>query len=415
MNQPLRNGIYKKKEFHGRGTKVVNMGELFGFPRIGTIPMKRVELTGTEPKRFSVEKNDLLFARRSLVAEGAGKCSIVMEVDEATTFESSIIRARLNTDRAIPLFYYYYFSSPQGLRNLDTIRRQVAVAGITGGDLADLIVPQPTLQEQLAVTAILGILDDKVELNRRMNETLEAMARAIFKDWFIDFGPTRAKAAGREPYLAPDLWALFPDTLDGTGEPFGWSRQPINKFAKVVYGAAFASKHFNSDKRGVPLIRIRDLATHDPKVFTEEIHKKGHLVEPGDIVVGMDGEFSLQIWKGPRAWLNQRVCHFETMSGALTSFLAEALKDPLAFFERGKVGTTVIHLGKADIDTIRIIDPGTQVLQAFSSIVQPLVDMGVANAAQSSSLMETRNLLLPELMSGAVCLQDAERVVEVAK
>ena len=175
---------------------------------MGAIPMKRVELSGTEPERFSVEKDDLLFARRSLVAEGAGKCSIVLDVDELTTFESSIIRARLNTDRAVPLFYYY-FASPQGLHNLDTIRRQVAVAGITGGDLAELVTPAPPPQEQRAVASTLGILDDKIELNRRMNDTLEAMARAIFKDWFVDFGPTRAKAEGRAPYLAPELWELF--------------------------------------------------------------------------------------------------------------------------------------------------------------------------------------------------------------
>ena len=272
----------------------------------------------------------------------------------------------------------------------------------------------PPLPEQRAIASILGALDDKIEVNRRMTETLEAMSRAIFHDWFVDFGPTRAKAERRGPYLAPDLWALFPNALAVEGVPFGWSRQPISEFAKVVYGAAFASKHFNSDKRGMPLIRIRDIATHDPRVFTEELHKNRHLVTPGEIVVGMDGEFSLQIWKGPSAWLNQRVCHFQPRLGVSTSFLAEALKAPLAFFERGKVGTTVIHLGKADIDTIRLISPGERIFQAFTSIAQPLVEKTVSNAAQSSTLAQTRDLLLPKLMSGGIRIRDAERVVEAA-
>ena len=71
--------------------------------------------------------------------------------------------------------------------------------------------------------SILGALQEKIELNRQMNETLEAMARLFFKDWFVDFGPTRAKAEGRPPYLAPELWSLFPNALDDDDKPMGWS------------------------------------------------------------------------------------------------------------------------------------------------------------------------------------------------
>src|SRR5690606_26451841 len=114
----------------------------------------------------------------SLVAEGAGKCSVVIEVDEPTSFESSIIRARPDPTRADSLYLFYFFNSPLGLHHLDTIRRQVAVAGITGSDLAKLEIPILPLAEQRAIADILGTLDDKIELNRRMSETLEAMARA---------------------------------------------------------------------------------------------------------------------------------------------------------------------------------------------------------------------------------------------
>src|SRR5208282_1982445 len=86
-----------------------------------------------------------------------------------------------------------------------------------------LPVAVPPIAEQRAIASVLGALDDKIELNRRMNETLEATARAIFKDWFVDFGPTRAKQEGRAPYLAPDIWPLFPDRLDDEGKPEGWN------------------------------------------------------------------------------------------------------------------------------------------------------------------------------------------------
>ena len=202
LAEPVRNGIYKQKAFHGRGPKIVNMGEIFAHPRLHAVPMKRVELSESERERFLISPRDLLFARRSLVAEGAGKCCVVLDVDEPTAFESSIIRARPDSTKADSLYLYYFFNSSLGFYHLDTIRRQVAVAGITGSDLAKLVIPVPPLSEQRAIAHILGTLDDKIELNRRMNETLEAMARALFKSWFVDFDPVRAKTALRNRWAS---------------------------------------------------------------------------------------------------------------------------------------------------------------------------------------------------------------------
>lgn len=264
-----------------------------------------------------------------------------------------------------PLFCYYF------LKTIDLASHNSGSAqpSLNRNFVHPLPVRFPDPDEQRAIAATLGALDDKIELNRKMNATLEAMARALFRDWFVDFGPTRAKMEGREPYLSPDLWALFPDRLDDEGRPEGWELRSIYDFANVVYGAPFASKQFNSDGAGFPLIRIRDLATHEPRIWTAEVHPKGHLIQPGDMVVGMDGEFRLHIWKGAPAWLNQRVCHFEPLPGVPGSFLAEALIAPLAFFERGKVGTTVIHLGKGDIDTFKLLHPGDRLLTDFGRVV----------------------------------------------
>ena len=273
----------------------------------------------------------------------------------------------------------------------------------------------PPRREQRAIARILGTLDDKIELNRRMNETLEAMARTLFKSWFVDFDPIRAKMEGRDTGLPQHLANLFPDRLMDSelGEiPEGWTIESIYNFADVVYGAPFASKQFNTENLGVPLIRIRDLATHEPGVSTQQAHNKGHLIEPGDIVVGMDGEFRLHVWKGPNAWLNQRVCHFEPKAGVPTAFLVEALRRPLAFFERGKVGTTVIHLGKSDIDTFRIIQPGDLLLGVFGDIAQPLLDQSVVNALDSRTVAQTRNLQLPKLISGEIRIPNCAKMEE---
>lgn len=220
-----RNGIYKPKEFHGSGFPIVNMGELFAYPRMREVEMKRVRLTNDEIEKSRLQDGDLIFARRSLTAEGAGKCSIIMRTKEPTTFESSIIRARIDPGKADSLFYYYYFNSLQGKNALDSIRRQVAVAGITGTDLQELAVIVPPLPTQKAIAHILGTIDDKIELLRSMNETLEAMARALFKSWFIDFDPVRKKAEGLPTGLPPEIEKLFPDSFMNSelgAIPKGW-------------------------------------------------------------------------------------------------------------------------------------------------------------------------------------------------
>ena len=188
-----RNGVYKGKEFHGRGQKIINMGELFGNPRLFDIPMKRVELDAKEQKKFLVQPGDLLFARRSLVAEGAGKCCLIKEVGDETCFESSIIKAVPRKDIADSEYIFYLFTSKIGRHLLGTILRQTAVSGITGTDLVELEIPLPALPEQKAIAHILGTFDEKIELNRKRNETLEGIAKALFKSWFVDFDPVRKK------------------------------------------------------------------------------------------------------------------------------------------------------------------------------------------------------------------------------
>lgn len=129
----------------------------------------------------------------------------------------------------------------------------------------------------------------------------------------MDFDPVRAKAEGRDTGLPAHLGDLFPDSLEDSelGEiPKEWRARSVYEIANVVYGAPFASARFNTSGTGRPLVRIRDLRNESPGVSTPEVHPKGYLIQPGDIVVGMDGEFRAYLWGGVEAWLNQRVCVF---------------------------------------------------------------------------------------------------------
>src|SRR6266508_320487 len=187
LAEPVRNGVYKKKEFHGRGAKVVNMKELFAFERIDDQPIERVELTNAELGRFSLERGDLLFARRSFVLEGAGKCTIVGSPSEQTVFESSMIRARIDRSLANPLYLYYFFKAPQGRALMASIASRTAVSGITGSNLSRLRLTVPSPDDQRAVASVLSAYDTLIENNARRIQILEEMAQAIYREWFVEF------------------------------------------------------------------------------------------------------------------------------------------------------------------------------------------------------------------------------------
>lgn len=196
---PLKNGLTKPKRTRGEGVKMVNMGELFSYPRMMNIPMERVTLTEKENCGFILEAGDLLFARQSLVREGAGQCSIFLEDTENVCFESHLIRCRLDKEKANPLYYYYYFRSPEGKLAIDAIIEQGAgAAGVRGSDLKKVLVPDVNKTFQDEVASKIDVIDKKIELNYQINQTLEAMAQAIFKSWFVDFEPVKAKIAAIE-------------------------------------------------------------------------------------------------------------------------------------------------------------------------------------------------------------------------
>jgi len=422
-----RNGIYKKKEFHGEGAKIVNMGELFAYPRLHAVPMKRLSLTATEADRFLLCEGDLLFARRSLVAEGAGKCSVVCEVSEPTTFESSIIRARPDSTQADSLFLYYLFSSPLGVHLLQTIRRQTSVSGITGTDLVKLNIPVPPLPEQKAIAHILGSLDDKIELNRKMNETLEAMARAIFKSWFVDFDPVRAKAEGRQPEgMDAETAALFPDAFEESELgliPKGWRLLPLYDTATFVNGAAFKSKDFCAPINGLPIIKIAELKngiTAQTRWSQREL-KDTQVIDTGDLLYSWSGspDTSLEafLWTGGKGLLNQHIFNViapDAVSKAYVYYLLHYLRPILVATAKNKQTTGLGHVTVADMKRLMVTAMPDDIRPAFEMIFSPIFDEAFQRTLESASLCLTRDALLPKLLSGQIRIKDAEKFVEDA-
>ena len=280
-------------------------------------------------------------------------------------------------------------------------------------DIRQVEMPLPSLDRQKQIAAILGALDDKIELNRRMSATLEEMARALYRSWFVDFDPVHVRALGQSPaHMAPTTAALFPDGFGPDGLPKGWEVSSIYDFARVQYGAAFKSTKFNSSGDGRPLVRIRDLKRHRAGVYTTEFHKKEHLIQPGDTVVGMDGDFTAYSWCNSPVLMNQRVCSFLPTAPGNRAFVRYGIVPLLKSEEDAAVATTVIHLGKKDIDKFTLLNPGDTVLAAFSSVCEPLLERTVQLGLESKTLATLRDTLLPRLMSGDLRIREAEKRIE---
>lgn len=239
-------------------------------------------------------------------------------------------------------------------------------------------IPLPSIDVQNRIASIIQGLNDKIELNNKINENLERQAQAIYKSWFVDFEP-----------------------FDGV-KPDSWKTADIYSLANIIYGAPFASKKFNTEGIGQPIIRIRDLKDQQFATYTTEQHPKGYLLQPGDIVVGMDGEFRPYIWGNDEAWLNQRICVFENKRPYGKAFLYCTLKPLLYAVEQTQVATTVIHIGKKDFDAFRITLPDTKTLDSFDALTSPMIQQIVSNCFENKRLAALRNALLPKLISGEI-------------
>ena len=278
----------------------------------------------------------------------------------------------------------------------------------------------PPMWEQKKIAEIFKRLDDKIELNRRTNETLEAMARAIFKDWFVDFGPTRAKMQGREPYLAADLWALFPDRFDKeTGFPEGWGVSTIGTEVRVVGGSTPSTAEPELWDGGVNWATPKDLSILSSPVLLEtgrQISEAGlarissGLLPTGSVLLSSRAPIGyLAIAEMPVA-INQgfigMIC-----DGRLSNVFVWlwTLENMGAILSKAN-GSTFQEISKSNFRPLPVHVPTAGSLEAFDAANLPIYRRIAQNEREARTLAQTRDLLLPKLMSGEIRLRDAEKI-----
>jgi type I restriction enzyme S subunit len=288
---------------------------------------------------------------------------------------------------------------------------------VSAGQLSSLPWPNLDETEQRAIAHILGTLDDKIELNRKRNETLEAMAQALFKDWFVDFGPVRAKLEGRDPYLPAEIWDLFPDRLDEEGKPEGWGMKPLDEIADFLNGLALQKYPSLDSDDSLPVIKIAELRngiSAKSDRASRNVPSK-YIIEDGDFLFSWSGSLMAKFWTEGEGALNQHLFKVTSDQYPLW-FVSQWVYSHLSDFQAiaASKATTMGHIQRGHLKTAMTICPSSAEIEKLGRVLSPLVEQTIKNELESRNLTQLRDTLLPKLISGEVRVGDVDRFIDRA-
>jgi len=395
---------------------------------VGRPEMMPLKDAPSRAKRIVQPKDTIL----STVRPGNRAYAFVREVLENLIVSTgfAVLRARSSAD---PRFLYYLTTSTPLIDYWASIAEEKsAYPSVNPSDIAECVVPIPPLPEQRAIAHILGTLDDKIELNRRMSETLEAMARALFKSWFVDFLPVRAKAAVRRdhpkwtddqvtraacPKLKPEIARLFPDSFEDSelGEiPKGWTVGTLGDIAEHPRrGVQPESIEPNTPYIALEHMPRRSIALHGWGL-ADGLESNKFEFRKGEILFGklrsyfhkvgvapVDGVCSTDIVViAPKSWR-----WFGLVLGHTSSV------EFVEYTNAGSTGTKMPRTRWADMARYEVVLPSEPVAEAFSKLVQPLIYLIITSIHESRTLAALRDALLPKLISGELRVKDAEKFI----
>lgn len=411
-----------------------------GYPYVAIPQIKNGRLDLTDVRRITPEHfaqwtkkakpqaNDVVLSRRCNPGETA---YVPPHLEFA--LGQNLVLLRSDGSRIFPPFLRWLL---RGLEWWEQIGRFINVGAVFDSlkcaDIPNFELTIPPLREQERIADILGSLDEKIELNRRMNETLEAMARVLFESWFVDFLPVHAKAAvHREhpnwsnaqiskaalPNLASDITELFPDHFEGSDPgriPAGWRTGPLSEIAAVIMGTSPPGDTYNEEGIGEPLV-------NGPVEFGDRfpVKKKWttaptRLSKEGDLIFCVRGSTTgRRITSDGVYCLGRGVCSIRSSNGC-QPFVTQTVDAGLERLLSKTSGSVFPNLNGPDIKNFEILLPPESVVQQYCIITQPLIEQVKRNCERSRNLAVARDSLLPRLLSGELCVANTTPRVETA-
>jgi type I restriction enzyme S subunit len=281
---------------------------------------------------------------------------------------------------------------------------------LTQGNLNRIEIFHPPIPEQRAIASVLGALDDKIEQNRRTAQALERLARAIFRAWFVDFEPVKAKAAGATdfPSMPQPVFDALPTRLVDSAigpVPEGWGVQPLANVATFLNGLALQKYPPRDDAGDLPIIKIAQLrkGSTDGADLANGGVPEQYVIGDGDLLFSWSGTLEAAFWFGGKGALNQHL--FKVTSDEYPSWLCQLwIHQHLPWFRTIAAGkaTTMGHIKRGHLTEAQVVTATPAVLQAANDIIGPVYELYSQAMLESRKLAEMRDYLLPRLLSGAV-------------
>jgi type I restriction enzyme S subunit len=396
------------KDFHDHGVPLVRLSGLDrGASLLSGCNYLDPDLVEKKWSHFALQKGDILLS----ASASLGRIAVVDDEGVGAIAYTGIIRMRPRDERLIAPFIRYLLEGPNFQQQAEAFGAGSVIRHFGPMHLRQMNVLLPPPVEQRAIAHILGTLDDKIELNRRRNQTLEAMARALFKDWFVDFGPVRAKMEGREPYLPADLWQHFPDRLDDEGKPEGWSERPLDEIADFLNGLALQKFPATNRDDSLPVIKIAELrngVSAKSDRASREVPAK-YIIKDGDFLFSWSGSLLAKFWTEGEGALNQHLFKVTSEHYPIW-FVSHWVHHHLEEFQAiaASKATTMGHIQRGHLKAAMTLCPPENVLERLGVVIAPLISQAILNELESRKLAQLRDTLLPKLISGELRIPDVE-------
>lgn len=341
-------------------------------------------ITQTNHRKYKLETGDIVIAR---TGASTGTTAIFKDTNIDAVFASYLIRYKVDKTKANPFYIGHILRSPYWKNYVTSIIGGSAQPGANAKQFADFEFRLPDLPTQTQIAEILTTLDDKIELNLQMNQTLEAMAQAIFKEWFVDF-----KFPGFDGELVDGL-------------PKGWKKEPLDEKISFLNGLALQKFPPKNETDYLPVIKIRELKqgiSESSDKASTDIDKK-YIIEDGDILFSWSGSLEVVMWCNGKGALNQHL--FKVSSEKYPKwFYYYWTKEFLPIFQATAAdkATTMGHIQRRHLTESLINVPDKSLMKLANDILEPLLERIKSNAIQIQTLIQTRDNLLPRLMSGKI-------------
>jgi type I restriction enzyme S subunit len=417
-------GLSKPRSEFGFGHGFLSFKDVFynyfAPPRLEQL----VNSTEKEQQICSIKRGDVFLTRTSETMDELGmSCVALCDYDRAT-FNGFTKRLRpKSSTQIIPEYAGYYFRSPFFRREVTAMSSLSTRASLNNEMLGRLTMAVPPPNTQVKIGAVLKALDDKIELNRRMNASLEATARALFQSWFVDFDPVRAKLDGRQAVgLDPDTAALFPNSFQDSEAghiPKGWTIHPIGEVVDCVGGGTPSTAepmyweggtHHWATPKDLSSLKAPVLLDTDRKLTDAGIAKiSSGLLPAGTLLLSSRAPVGYLAIAAMPVAINQGFIALKCNERVSSFFMLSWCQMNMAEIESRATGTTFAEISKQNFRPIHAVLPPKQLMAAFTAKAALLYDQVIANLHQSRTLTALRDNLLPKLISGELKISDVDQ------